>query len=105
VKRIKKRSDARVDERTEASAGAQTCGVLVCGSARAARPALRKGLFGGLVCACPCGCASRTTAASQEQPLFDSDGAEVCSECFENIEGLANTSGSLCRLLVLISKK
>lgn len=102
VKKNKTRSDARVDNRTEASAGAQTCGAPVRGSAHTERPARRKALFGGLVCACPCGCASRTTVASQEQPLFDSDGAELCSECFGNISGLTNTLGTLCRLFFVL---
>ena len=103
VKVTKTRSDARVNKRTEARAGGQTRGAAVIHrSAQAACPERRKPLFGGLVCACPCGCASRTTVASQEQPLVDSAGAELCSECFGNIKGPSNTMGSLCRLLALL---
>jgi hypothetical protein len=94
---------ARVDKRTEARAGGQTRGaVVIHRSAQGACPERRKPLFCGLVCACPCGCASRTVVASQERPLVDSVGAELCSECFRNIKGPPNTTSSLCRLLAFI---
>lgn len=95
------RAKARVKKRAKAVASTKECGAPLCKGAQAMRPERRKPLFCGLVCACPCGCASRTTVASQVKPQLDSVGAEMCSECFINIQNDIK-GGTLCRILALV---
>lgn len=95
------RAKARLKKRAKTAASTKACGAPLCKGAHTVRPERRKPLFCGLVCACPCGCASRTIVASQVKPLLDPAGAEMCSECSINIRKDIK-GGTLCHLLTLL---